>query len=191
GANVRQPVTGETNSTQGRFPSNFVMSHHEECELKDGTETVDAYSCHPECPVKMLDEQSGLLKRGGDCTNSGYQDKYVGGKVKQIVDTFKPKDAGGASRFFYTAKPSKKEKNAGCDTNNHPTVKSKKLMSYLIRMITPPGGTILDPFTGSGSTGIAALEEGFKFFGIEKEEEYTKIAKARLEYTLTQLKRED
>jgi len=65
--------------------------------------------------------------------------------------------------------------------NTHPTVKSTKLMAYLCRLVTPPGGLILDPFLGSGSTGVAALREGFRFVGIEKEEEYFEIAKARIE----------
>jgi DNA modification methylase len=64
--------------------------------------------------------------------------------------------------------------------NKHPTVKSTKLMSYLIRLITPPGGTVLDPFMGSGSTGVSAVEEGFGFVGIEKEAEYFETAKERL-----------
>ena len=65
--------------------------------------------------------------------------------------------------------------------NHHPTVKPVDLMTYLCRMITPPGGTILDPFTGSGSTGKAAIIEDFKFIGIEREADYIEIAKARLE----------
>lgn len=64
--------------------------------------------------------------------------------------------------------------------NTHPTVKPTKLMAYLIRLITPPGGTVLDPFAGSGSTGVAAKEEGFGFIGIEKDPEYYEIAKERL-----------
>lgn len=72
------------------------------------------------------------------------------------------------------------EKHATLNRNHHPTVKPKKLMGYLIRMITPPNGVVLDPFMGSGSTGVAAKECGFKFIGIEKEEEYFEIAKARV-----------
>ncbi len=64
--------------------------------------------------------------------------------------------------------------------NKHPTVKSRKLMAYLIRLVTPPGGTVLDPFMGSGSTGVAALEEGMDFVGIERESEYYETAKERL-----------
>lgn len=84
---------------------------------------------------------------------------------------------GGASRFFYCAKASKSERGEG---NNHPTVKPLKLMRYLCRLITPPGGVILDPFIGSGSTGIAAKQEGFKFIGIESDSEYMEIAKRRI-----------
>jgi DNA modification methylase len=88
----------------------------------------------------------------------------------------------GASRFFYCPKAGKKERNAGLEANNHPTVKPVALMAYLCRLITPPNGTVLDPFLGSGSTGIAAIQEGFNFVGIEKDPDYMKIAKARIEY---------
>jgi site-specific DNA-methyltransferase (adenine-specific) len=64
--------------------------------------------------------------------------------------------------------------------NHHPTVKPLKLMSYLIKMVTPPGGVVLDPFAGSGSTGVAAVTDGFKFLGIEKDPTYLKIAKKRI-----------
>jgi DNA modification methylase len=64
--------------------------------------------------------------------------------------------------------------------NVHPTVKPVELMRWLCRMVTPPGGVVLDPFTGSGSTGIAALREGFSFIGIEREAEYVSIARDRI-----------
>ena len=113
-------------------------------------------------------------------------------------------DSGSAARFFYCAKASKKERDAGCEEmeertetvrgdggaqhtkgvlqakNNHPTVKPVALMRYLIKLVTQPGGTVLDPFMGSGSTGIAAKQEGFNFIGIEKEAEYVEIAKRRI-----------
>ena len=75
----------------------------------------------------------------------------------------------------------------GKSKNYHPTVKPIKLMSYLCRLITPPGGVVLDPFTGSGSTGVAALQEGFSFFGVELDEEYIQIAQHRLVNTLNNL----
>lgn len=81
------------------------------------------------------------------------------------------------SRFFYQAKSSKADRGQG---NTHPTCKPTTLMAYLCRLITPPGGTVLDPFAGSGSTGVAAIREGFAFVGIEREAEYAEIAKARI-----------
>jgi site-specific DNA-methyltransferase (adenine-specific) len=90
-------------------------------------------------------------------------------------------DSGSAARFFYCAKTSKRERGEG---NNHPTVKPITLMAYLCRLVTPPGGIVLDPFMGSGSTGIAALQEGFDFIGIEREAEYVGIAESRIEASL-------
>jgi site-specific DNA-methyltransferase (adenine-specific) len=111
-------------------------------------------------------------------------------------------DAGSAARFFYCAKASRRDRNDGVEhltsgthspgtfqaegtdrssPNNHPTVKPTDLMRYLCRLITPPGGVVLDPFMGSGSTGKAAMLEGFGFIGIEREEPYFRIAKSRIE----------
>lgn len=122
-------------------------------------------------------------------------------------------DSGSAARFFYCAKPSKAERNAKLDgfkekpsgglkgtedqtlltgsgnirdnmnTNHHPTVKGQALMRYLITLITPPDGTVLDMFMGSGSTGVAAKALGFGFVGVELEQEYFEIAKARIDGT--------
>lgn len=117
---------------------------------------------------------------------------------------------GSAARFFYGAKANKKDRDEGLDTlrersagertgrkngsagitayagatgsarNHHPTVKPTDLMRYLCRLVTPPGGTVLDPFMGSGSTGKAARLEGFSFIGIEREAEYMEIARKRI-----------
>lgn len=122
-----------------------------------------------------------------------------------------PEMLGDVARFFYCAKVSPSERNAGLEgmpdkaapkfdggdfmgistnakervaKNNHPTVKPIKLMAYLIKLITPPGGLVLDPFTGSGSTGVAALQNGFRFIGIEREAEYVAIAEKRMEAVL-------
>lgn len=114
-------------------------------------------------------------------------------------------DNGSAARFFYVAKASKADRDEGLDKlpdkewrseptpnpnrdnrpfipskNNHPTVKPTKLMQYLVKLVTPKGGTVLDPFMGSGSTGKACKLEGFDFIGIEREPEYVEIAKARI-----------
>lgn len=87
-------------------------------------------------------------------------------------------DAGSAARFFYCAKASKKDRGEG---NSHPTVKPTDLMRYLCRLVTPHGGVVLDPFAGSGSTGKAAIIEGFRFIGIEREHEYMQIATSRID----------
>jgi DNA modification methylase len=92
-------------------------------------------------------------------------------------------DSGSAARFFYSAKTSKSDREDG---NDHPTVKPTDLMRYLCRLVTPPNGTVLDPFMGSGSTGKAALLEGFDFIGIEKEIKYFKIAQQRIKKNITQ-----
>ena len=89
----------------------------------------------------------------------------------------------GAARFFYCAKASKKDRG---DNNNHPTVKPTDLMRYLCRLVTPPGGVVLDPFMGSGSTGKAAVKEGFSFIGVEMNEEYVEIANARIHSSISE-----
>ncbi len=118
---------------------------------------------------------------------------------------------GGSARFFYCAKASKKDRNEGLDgfelnyvarengfsdklsdtkkprANTHPTVKPSDLMAYLCRLVTPPGGVVLDPFMGSGSTGKAAMREGFDFIGIEKDAGYFAIAQRRIEQARQQL----
>ncbi len=171
-----QPRSDKWLST-GRFPANLVLSHNPDCEE----------TCSEVCAVAMLDEQSGILKSGallpghkqhGSGQKEG--DKYSY-RADAVIQKPYGGDSGGASRFFYVAKASKADKNAGCGTNGHPTVKSTKLMSYLIKLITPPQGVVLDPFMGSGSTGVAAIKEGFMFIGIEKELEYFTISEKRLD----------
>ncbi len=95
----------------------------------------------------------------------------------QYNETTEYGDTGSAARFFYCAKASKADRG---EINGHPTVKPTNLMRYLCRLVTPPSGTVLDPFMGSGSTGKAAVLEGFEFIGIEREAEYVAIAEARI-----------
>lgn len=91
-------------------------------------------------------------------------------------------DSGGsAARFFYTAKSSKSERGK---ENIHPTVKPISLMEYLVKLITPPDAIVLDPFMGSGTTGIACIRLGHKFYGIEKDEKYFAIATKRIKRKL-------
>ena len=88
---------------------------------------------------------------------------------------------GSAARFFYCAKASKRDRDDGCESNNHPTVKPTELMRYLVRLVTPPGGLVLDPFAGTGSTGRGAVLEGFCFLGCEIDANYAEIARLRIE----------
>lgn len=98
--------------------------------------------------------------------------------------------AANASRFFYCAKPAKSERNLGLpegSENKHPTVKPLALMRYLVRLVTPPGRLVLDPFVGSGTTGMAALMEGFEFTGFDDDPESFEMARQRIEYASQQL----
>jgi site-specific DNA-methyltransferase (adenine-specific) len=131
--------------------------------------------------AEALDAQSGTSKSrasGYDFADSGNDNPTrIAHNIKSGIHFA---DTGGASRFFYVAKPSTKERNAGLETNAHPTVKPIALMRYLCRLITPPGGIILDPFCGSGTTGCAAVLEGFGFVGIEMDAEHVATAEARI-----------
>jgi site-specific DNA-methyltransferase (adenine-specific) len=94
------------------------------------------------------------------------------------------KELKSAARFFYTAKAGGRDRNANLDPDNpngHPTVKPLLLMQYLVRLVTPPGGVVLDPFMGSGTTGLACRREGFDFIGMEREAAYFQICKSRIE----------
>ena len=166
---------------------------------------------------KILDIQSGISGTGkkkigkdrdGFLNSNNTFELHNNGTTKRIEDYG---DKGGASRFFYCPKASKKDRDEGMDEfpdfdkyadtssdthsfshmvkegkqvlvkNHHPTVKPTELMLYLIKLVTPKNGTVLEPFMGSGSTGKACVRGGFDFIGIEKEEEYLNIAKARIE----------
>ena len=131
-------------------------------------------------------------------TEPSRKGKGIGyGEFDQRTGFEKRDDDGSASRFFntlgwseeddvpflYCSKVTKKDRLEGCSVENgnrHPTVKPVNLCRWLCRLATPPGGVVLDPFAGSGSTGKGALMEGFSFYGIEKEEEYCRIAGDRL-----------
>ena len=175
---------------------------------ENGNETIEDWDCHEDCPIRILDEQSGVSKSQRS-ERGNINDNLVYGKYKPQEDTIRGhSDKGGASRFFYVAKASKAERNKGLEdfeakrmegrdegqdersvaykarptpmANIHPTVKPIKLMQYLVKMITPPNGIVLDPFCGSGTTGVACKLDGFKFVGLEQDPEYCKIAQARI-----------
>jgi site-specific DNA-methyltransferase (adenine-specific) len=171
----------------GRFPANIIL----ECiceEVKEGKHT------NPECPCYMLDEQSGELKSGkllpkhtirkGQC-GSFTPNNWI--EKEQHPRKEYGGDKGGASRFFYCAKASKKERGEG---NNHPTVKPLKLMEYLCTLTkTPTGGIVLDPYMGSGTTGVACVNTGRKFIGIELDKNYYEIACKRINDVLGRLEK--
>jgi DNA modification methylase len=145
----------------GRWPANVILDESQAAEL---------------------DRQSGVttgrigMTQHGSGTNSVYG-TYA--RTEQSTVTDGTPDTGGASRFFYTAKASKRER-PNVDGISHPTVKPIKLMQYLVRLVTPPGGTILEPFAGSGTTLEAATIEGFNSIGIELTDEYLPLIVQRL-----------
>ena len=130
----------------------------------------------------LLDAQSGVLKSGARNGKRKAHDEF-GTFCERERDSGNEwgTSAGGASRFFYCAKASRKERGAG---NTHPTVKPLALMRWLVRLVTPPGGLVLDPFAGSGTTGLACKAEGFRFLGIEREAQYVEIAEKRMQLSL-------
>lgn len=127
----------------------------------------------------MLDAQTGVSppKPHRIGRMGGSRDGLGMGRGGDSVGAWPADPGGGASRFFYTAKASRKERGEG---NTHPTVKPLSLMRWLVKLVTPPGGVVLDPFCGSGSTLVAAVEEGFDCIGIEREAEYVEIIKKRI-----------
>lgn len=165
--------------SKGRVPANVIFSHLPECS--EGP-------CVEGCPVSELNTQSGFLHAAGNKVSHR-------GRFKAKCDAYGTKPpvgeiviydkGGGASRFFYCAKTHPREKNLGLPAgmvNNHPTVKPQKLLQHLVRLLTPKGGTVLDPFAGSGSLGVAvALEGNLSALLVEREAEYHAIATARVE----------
>lgn len=170
-----------------------------------GEETLGVWQCSLDCPVALLDQQSGDRKAGGKV--KGTEPSHTGQNgvygTYGRVENQPYEDSGGASRFFnvlewedaeiegflYSAKAAGKERNAGlADRNPHATVKPIRLMEWLIQLVTQPGGVILDPFLGSGTTGCAATRLGFNFIGIEQDQEYVEIAQQRIAYWSTMQK---
>ncbi|QEL64759.1 site-specific DNA-methyltransferase (adenine-specific) [Oryzomicrobium terrae] len=183
----------------GRWPANLIH---------DGSDEVVAH--FPDSAGSGGSVPNVKVTGYGGGIGTG-ESKYLGGE-RTKVDA----GSGSAARFFYCAKASRKDRNDGCDElpqriggmvsntsgqhitrrdegyeakpqgNHHPTVKPTDLMRYLCRLVTPPGGVVLDPFTGSGSTGKAATLEGFRFVGCELTEEYAAIAEARIRHATEQ-----
>lgn len=190
-------VVGEVEDTRsGGERTKTIFSEKEPVSGGEGTGgTMKAttirkvYECDDDCAVKILDEQSGTSKssKRGNKYNKKTENREGYTPVQSDYredNTYG--DNGGASRFFYCAKVGKKERNAGDVRNTHPTVKPIKLMTYLTKLITPPNGKVLDPFMGSGSTGMACAMEGFDFVGIDMDEEYVEISKTRIDWARAQ-----
>lgn len=155
----------KTETTNGRFPANLIH---------DGSDEV--LTVFPNSKG-----QQGVVK-GSEKSHTGNENASCYGEYNRVPFE-KRNDSGSAARFFYCAKASKKDRNEGLeDKSTHPTVKPTELMKYLCRLVTPLGGIVLDPFMGSGSTGKAAMTEGFKFIGIEISEEYAEIARKRIDF---------
>jgi DNA modification methylase len=134
-----------------------------------------------ETAAEMLDEQSGDIATQRIDKPSQVQEGKGWSRTLENRGARGYTDNGGASRFFYTAKASRQDRNVGgLADNTHPTVKPTDLMRWLIRLVTPPGGIILDPFGGSGSTGLAARAENVRCILIEREPEYLNIIRQRL-----------
>jgi DNA modification methylase len=191
--------TTDKSFSQGRWPANVILDEYT-AELLDEQSGISKSNLRPATGKPHLGKSTSVAQSGGtilDLTDRGHN------------------DSGGASRFFYVAKASKRDRNEGledlADTtagnmvereegsagmnspragagrtsgakNFHPTVKPTDLMRYLIKLVTPPGGVVLDPFTGSGSTGKAAILEGFRFIGCELTEDYIPIIEGRLQH---------
>ncbi len=134
--------------------------------------------------MRLLGEQSGVCRSSGNYAKGSRAQGSKVGPASIAIDgatSATYDDTGTAARFFpcfYQPKASKRDRGDG---NTHPTVKSIALMRWLCRLVTPAGGLVLDPFSGSGTTGVAALAEGLRFAGCEREAEYVQIARARLD----------
>jgi hypothetical protein len=168
-------AVGETDA--GRWPPNLVLTHSAACDAR----------CAGDCPVGELDRQSGVLTSGANPTRRGsdkFRDAYGEFTGQQDCTPHRGADIGGASRFYptfrYQAKAPSRERPRGEDGSAHPTVKSLPLMQWLCRLITPPGGTVLDLFAGSGSTAEAAIIEGFRCILIEADPASAELIRIRL-----------
>lgn len=182
-------------NNSGRFPANFIHDGSEEVVELFPRAKGGAY------PAVRGSSDIGAFAQGGTHKDKPNQARVMG-------------DDGSAARFFYCAKTNSKDRNEGLEDfeakqqdlsrkegnpggdnprnrgvnkrkNHHPTVKPTELMRYLIKLVTPKNGIVLDPFTGSGSTGKAAMMDEFNFIGIEMNEEYVALAKARIDHALS------
>lgn len=162
-----RPIGKGENPRTGRWPTNIIH---------DGSDELEAeFAKYGDVGGGNGEASFVIGMRGTDGRNFG------GAKSGAMVQSYD--DTGTASRFFYAAKSCEADRNLGSNPeirNMHPTVKPISLMRWLCRLITPKGGTVLDPFLGSGTTGVAATVELFKFLGIELEAESYAVAHSRI-----------
>jgi DNA modification methylase len=195
----KQDADEPIQTPEGRYPANVIMSEEEGKVLDEKTSTGPKRKAKP----VQIDQE----------TNNSNAIAAFQASKRNISVSYNDggSQAGGASKYFYCPKVSKKERNVGCEdlqpketvqynkgmegklrsdgtiikepikqTNNHPTVKPVALMKYLVTLVTPKGGKVLDPFNGSGSTGMAVKEFGGEYVGIDLNKDYIKIAKKRI-----------
>lgn len=160
-ANVLTHGTGALNIDGCRVGSEVVKSHHTAMLAHGGQNARPWHEGHQATTHENTGRWPANLIHDGS---------------EEVVELFPGTNGSSASRFFYTAKTPKSERQG----SKHPTIKPLSLIRYLCRLVTPPGGTVLDPFLGSGTTAVAALLEGLSAIGIEKEEEYLRDARSRV-----------
>ena len=200
-----QDVYWDNSKGLGRFPANIILTHHPECsceyykEEPTSEEVQEEWNCVDACPIKIMDEQSGesnsVMSERENIDNNGASRFFYTAKASQWeknfgLDDFEEKQivgGGGLSAelksdgSYDTASAGGKFGSIKAKRQNiHPTIKPIQLMQYLVRLVTRPNGIVLDAFCGSGTTGVACKIDGFNFVGIDISEEYTEIAKARI-----------
>jgi DNA modification methylase len=197
---------------QGRWPSHLLISHAKDCQPGVCVPGCPALELDEQ---GGFSKSHGEKKRPKAPSTKNTYGKYK--KHSLVGHTDQGGVSRYFTQFYYAPKASTTERNRGCEglpeqrvarmghdndepdertqsfqpqANTHPTVKNQQLMRWLCRLITPPGGIVLDCFAGSGSTGVAAITEGFQFIGIEIDPEYAQIARARLEYAMAEAEKE-
>jgi site-specific DNA-methyltransferase (adenine-specific) len=182
----------DLNTNQGRWPANLILDQ-EAAALLDEHSGVLKSGALNRANIIAPNKTYGAAPK--ELTGEYAADSGGASRFFYVAKASKSERNQGLEKFSETAtsvgdsRPSgsmnerlhgRENRSEVIGKNHHPTVKPIKLMRYLCRLITPPGGTVLDPFMGSGSTGVGAIQEGFEFIGIEREAEYVEIAKARM-----------
>jgi site-specific DNA-methyltransferase (adenine-specific) len=206
-ATLHKTTGAEFVQPAGRWPANLAHDGSDEVLAAFPQAPGQMAAISGTAPSEKTSNVYGRMAREGEASAESANDGVVGFKMRPGMRRL---DAGSAARFFYCAKASRADRNAGLDSttvhqrqgarpaspdetgkfpdhdhrervgNFHPTVKPTELMRWLCRLVTPAGGVVLDPFTGSGSTGKAAMLEGFPFIGCELNPDYIKLAEARI-----------